>query len=960
MALSSSQLNKVKEVIKDFIDAGVVDRKENHSQYYSVELLKGIGWKLSDLVIDEVQKIKTGERPDILLKGTGGGTIFVIESKAPVESLDDRYKNKTFVEQLCNYIGSEGISWGILTNFKEWIIYNSHAFKASKTIYKTLTIIGKDKKVCCTDQELQDFFGLIENSSLNSKRGKLSEDAVYYPLQEEIKDEFFQNLKEWRKTLRNYLSKKERQLSIEDVDYQTQKILDRLIFMDVCYDKHIISQDILGSILFSHGIFYNELKIKFRELDEKFNSELFSIEKCDEFSIPNEIIEGIIRGINSIDFSKLSVHIIGEVYENYLGEILRTRSKKDKESESKEHLKRKSQGIFYTPDYIVNYIIEGTIGEKLNSCKTESEIEKVKVLDTACGSGSFLIRAFEVFYDAYKRVRAKKTEGIFDELNIRKKILLHNIFGVDLDERAVEIAKLNLLLKGLDGLQETNVGGRKILPNLSINIRCGNSIVSGKYEQANSKKDNQPQLNLIFEKTSAYLEDIEKLSDLKDEFYAEEENEAKDKIISKIHVYEDKINKYINAGLTKYFKNPDSIKPFNYEVAFCEVMKSGGFDFIIGNPPYINIKNQDPLQKEYIRQSYSYSKSSDIYVAFIEKGLNILKPNGRLCLIVPNKFFGADYGKPIRKYIQDGNVQIVKILDLKDEKVFATAMISTVVIDIKKSKTVIKPKLISQGQETEKDTLFDSQGKIQIEANDADTKIIQDLEKFQPLTKYADVRTGIMGFEYWKMQDIIKSNGTVNSKNLPIFTNGNLSRYCNSWASSEIKLYKDNYFKPTINLNSEYLNNNTIELFKKAPKIIVRGVSKEVAGIIDFEGAGMLVAVHSILPKKPSDIYYLLSIVNSNLINWFHLKTIYSIRIPQGSLKYPVSFFETIPIPEPDSKTRDALTKLVKEIITLNKSPEKNKSKIATTELEINELIYKLYSVSAKDRVAIEQFLSKR
>ncbi|MFN7910661.1 MAG: Eco57I restriction-modification methylase domain-containing protein [Bacteroidota bacterium] len=959
MALSAKQISKIKEHLKAFVDAGVIDRKENHSQYYSVEILKELGWKLSDLVIDETQKIKTGERPDILLIGSGGGTIFVIESKAPVESLDDRYKNKTFVEQLCNYIGSEGLSWGILTNFKEWRIYNSHAYKASKTIYKSLTIINKEKKVVCTDEQISDFFGLIENGFLNSKRGKLSDDAVYYPLQEEIKDEFFQNLKEWRKTLRSFLSKKEKNLAIEEVDFQTQKILDRLIFIDVCYDKKIISQDILGSILFSHRNFYDELKVKFRELDEKFNSELFSFEKCDEFDIPNEIMHGIIKGINRIDFSQLSVHIIGEVYENYLGEVLRSGKQKEKSTESKEHLKRKSQGIFYTPDYIVNYITETTIGERIKKCKSAKEIEKIKVLDTACGSGSFLIRAFELFYEGYKNLSPIKQVGIFDELNIRKKILLHNLFGVDFDERAVEIAKLNLLLKGLDGLEETYVVGRKILPNLSLNIRCGNSIVSGKYEDTNAKGDDQ--LSLLFNKGSEYHDDIEKLTELKDEFYKEEDNEAKDKIISKVHLFEEKINKYLNQDLKSYFKNVDAIKPFNYEVAFCEVMKSGGFDCIVGNPPYINIKNQDPQQKDYIRYNYSFSSSADLYVAFIEKGMNILRKDGRLCLIVPNKFFGADYGKPIRKYLQDGNVQIVKILDLKDEKVFATAMISTIVIDIKKTKTAIKTKLIHGETETIKESLFDSQGKIQIEASEADTTFIQHLEKNKPLSHYADVRTGIVGFEYWKMQDIIKSKGSINSKNVPIFTNGNLGRYINNWKNTEIKLYKDTYESPTINLDPKYLSVNTIALFKKAPKIIVRGVSQEVAAIIDTDGSGMLVAVHSIIPKKQSDIYYLLGIINSNLINWFHLKTIYSIRIPQGSLKYPVSFFETIPIPYLETtKIKEALEKLVKEMISLCKNPEKNKSKIDVTDLEINQLVYKLYSVSSEDQKSIETFLRDR
>ena len=433
MPISSIQISEIKKIIQAFIDDNSFYDLEDHVQAsYTIPILKILGWTPTNWKINTPQEIKTGKRPDILFKGSGGGTISVIESKGPNESLDGKYQTKSFTKQLCDYIGAEGVSWGVLTNFLEWRIYNPHSFSLNQSAFKYLQII-KDKKIFCTDNQLEDFFSLLEYRFLNNVKGKISKDAIYYPRQDEIREEFFQNLKEWRSDLRNYLFKEYKGLSTEEIDNQTQRILDRLIFIEVCFDKGIIHQDYLGAILFSEKSFYRELKVKFRLLDEKFNSEIFAKADCDDFDIEDNILKEILKGISRIDFSQLSVHIIGEVYENYLGELLKAGKNKITTAESKEQLKRKSQGIYYTPDYIVNYIVKNTVGELLNKCKTEKDVEKIKVIDPACGSGSFLIRAFEEFYQAYKRVRNKKQLDLFHELNVKKQILLHNLFGVDLN-----------------------------------------------------------------------------------------------------------------------------------------------------------------------------------------------------------------------------------------------------------------------------------------------------------------------------------------------------------------------------------------------------------------------------------------------------------------------------------------------------------------------------------------------
>jgi hypothetical protein len=337
--------------------------------------------------------------------------------------------------------------------------------------------------------------------------------------------------------------------------------------------------------------------------------------------------------------------------------------------------------------------------------------------------------------------------------------------------------------------------------------------------------------------------------------------------------------------------------------------------------------------------------------------------------IVPNKFFGANYGIRFRSYIKQ-NLSIDSIFDVKDEKVFEDAQISCVVViftNIKNSKT--KTLIINNKLNTKKhmDSVFDRDDKIQLDINIEESAIIEKIRKNKLLHDYADVRTGIMGFEYWKMKDIILSNGKINSKNVKLYTNGNVGRYEDKW-DTEILLYKSKYTKPTMRLEKDYLSENTIALFQNDNKIIVRGVSKRVVAFLDDKSSALLVAVHSVF----SEIYsnkYLLGIINSKLINWLHVKTEYSIRIPQGSLKYPVSFFQHLPIPHIDLSKKadkakyDNLIALVDQMLALKKREQAESvpqtktmigRQIAALDTQIDKAVYKLYGLTPEEIKIVE------
>jgi len=354
---------EISKLLENFKRENATDRKEDHIQtFFTIKLLELLGFSSANIIINEGQDVKTGNKPDILLLDDNQNTLLVVESKeaSKKESLNGRYKTKTFVEQLIGYCNAEGIVWGVLTNFIEWRVYSSfqnRLYKEKKYAFHDLLWRNANREdyvdILSDDGIL--FLNKLSKENLIKTQGRWDEDTIYYPKQEEIKQDFFEKLKKWRSLLRTSIHKAYSNIfSIDEIDIMTQKILDRLIFMDYCADNNVITQDKLHALLHSRQNKWIELKRIFLEMDEKFNAELFSPHICDNLKIPDETIIPIVEQLSAINFKRISVHIIGEVYENYLGEILKASQKQISINEKAAVSRKKSQGIYYTPDFIVN------------------------------------------------------------------------------------------------------------------------------------------------------------------------------------------------------------------------------------------------------------------------------------------------------------------------------------------------------------------------------------------------------------------------------------------------------------------------------------------------------------------------------------------------------------------------------------------------------------------------------
>ena len=439
----------------------------------------------------------------------------------------------------------------------------------------------------------------------------------------------------------------------------------------------------------------------FHKVNEDFNGEIFKPHLSEEIKIDSEILARIIKRLyppeSPYRFDVIGVELLGSIYERYLGNTIRLTPKQVKVEEKPEV--RKAGGVYYTPKYIVDYIVKNTVGKVIEG-KSPKQIEKIRILDPACGSGSFLIGAFQYLIDYHtqwylehpeQEVRhAHPSLDFMREVHTdpdgskrlsvyrKAKILRHNLFGVDIDPQAVEITMMSLYLKALEGEQSKLPAKQHLLPELKYNIMCGNSLIG----------------------PDIYDQGV---------LFAEEER--------------DRINAFdwnfvpsvapsgrcagLTAGLMLYRRSMSAATTPDRRTTLAErrsaadpapqpsppsigqVMQDGGFDVVIGNPPYIRIqamKEWAPVEVEFYKDHYKSASSGnyDIYVVFVEKGLSLLNEKGKLGFICPHKFFNAQYGAPLRKLLSEGK-NLAHVVHFGDQQVFEGATTYTCLLFLEKN-----------------------------------------------------------------------------------------------------------------------------------------------------------------------------------------------------------------------------------------------------------------------------------
>ena len=471
-----------------------------------------------------------------------------------------------------------------------------------------------------------------------------------------VDDEFLKQLEHWRSILAKNIALRNKDISQNELNYAVQRTVDRILFLRISEDRGVEKKISLKDLINEKDI-YSELCKLFLEADDRYNSGLFHFKKennrptpPDELSLNlnldskvlKEILAGLYYPICPYEFSIIPVELLGQVYEQFLGKEI-CLSEKGRVTVVEKPLVKKAGGVFYTPSYIVEKIVKDTIGTYLKG-KTPRQVSDLKILDPACGSGSFLLGAYDFLLnwhlDWYLSNKGKSKNKItsttdgHDVLttNEKKRILLNNIFGVDIDAQAVETTKLSLYLKVLEG--ETNESVQKqlslfherALPDIGDNIKCGNSLVRQDIDLASV--------------------DLE----------------------------------------TKY-----KINPFQFDTEFKSVFnrKKKGFDFIIGNPPYLRVQGLNEFHGNeiayYSNKYKSAVKRYDMYLLFIERSFELLNSTGDLGFICPHKFTIADFGSGIRSFLIEKSA-IQKMISFDYNLIFDKASTYTCLLFLSKKK----------------------------------------------------------------------------------------------------------------------------------------------------------------------------------------------------------------------------------------------------------------------------------
>ncbi len=962
----------------------------------------------------------------------GGVMKFIVETKKPSVKIADDAKSAL---QVRRYAWNAKLTLNILTNFEEWAIYdcrirpetNDASIKGRikyfsyKDIVKEWDYLSSIFTKTAIQQGSFDAYA----SEAKGKKGTASVD-----------DTFLSEIEEWRDRLAKNLAIRNTALSVDELNDAVQKTIDRIIFLRICEDRGIEKYETLKKVLEGPNT-YKQLCALFLDADERYNSGLFHFreekgnpEKPDEYTLTLKIDDKTLKDLikrlyypeSPFEFSVMPPAILGHVYEQFLGKVIRLTEGHQARVEYKPEVK-KAGGVFYTPEYIVDYIVKHTVGELVKD-KTPKEVSKIRVLDPACGSGSFLLGAYQYLLDWHRDwyinnlVHVVKDKGAtspevkallppdargYENLPIykasnggesrvrsdwnlttaeRKRILLNNIYGVDIDRQAVEVTKLSLLLKVLEEENEETVSKQlklfkeRALPSLHQNIKCGNSLIG----------------------TDIYSD-------------------------GKVTFDHHDVVKRINA--------------FDWDREFPEIMRNGGFDAVIGNPPYIRIqtmKEWAPQEVNYYKDRYISAKKGnyDIYIIFVERGLLLINNNGFLGYILPNKFFNAKYGDSLRKIIANRK-NLREIVHFGHQQVFDNATTYTCLLflsnklrnefslikvenllswksdnsrAVKENRTIgaiqgeawnfifgdesklfakldsLPVKLenvcdrIFQGIKTSADKIYivnrvsSEDENIKIFSPEKNQEYLVEKSLFHPLIKGGDGRRyyitkpgRLILFPYQKERD---SMSLIPEKKLK-------EQYPLTWNYlSENKKYLENRENGKMKGDKwyAYIYPKNLDIIS-SPKIftpdLIANVSFSFDNTGDFFFTGGASGGYGLIVSSQYSREYILGIINSRLLNWF-LRNI-STSFRGGWFSAESRFIRQLPIclidiSDPADKARhDKMVALVKRMLSLHEQLPDIKidhdkklieQQIEITDREIDRLVYELYGLTEEEIKIVE------
>ncbi|MCT4367040.1 MAG: N-6 DNA methylase [Synechococcaceae cyanobacterium MAG-AL2] len=871
---------------------------------------------------------RTGKKKADYSFNLDGKPMFFVEAKDPYVNIEE---NKHVAFQLRSYCWNAKVPVGILTDFEEFAIYDGR-YEPKTTDSTNVARIKYFKFKEYVDQwhEIAGLFSKesVSTGSLDGYISKVKLKKGVLPVDEVL----LKDMESWRKILAVSIASLNPKLSRREINFAVQRTIDRIVFLRICEDRGTEPYGKIKSLKKKSDIYSGLMKL-FRAADQKYNSGIFCLkpekgrlEGVDTLSadlkIGDEVLKSIIERLyypSPYNFAVMPGDILGQIYERFLGKVIEVGSDRKVSVEEKPEV-RKAGGVYYTPTYIVDYIVKNIIG-KLVEGKTPTQVAKMRFLDPACGSGSFLIQAYQYVLDWHltwyssndseKHMKGKRPALVKDRkgnvrlsIDTRKQILLNNIFGVDIDFQAVEVSKLSLLLKVLEGeddltMQQLSLFKQRALPDLGENIKCGNSLIGSDFYEGQ-------QINLFDE----------------DEMYR--------------------------------------INPFDWKSGFSEIMGNGGFDAVIGNPPYVRPHNIEPEIKNYFWCHFStFLKKSDLYCCFFEKGITLLRQGGRFGFIVSNGWLRLDSFQELRQMLLR-ETAIHTIIDFTGN-VFETANVKTLIVIFKRQtggetsliKTAVTPPTSNPSSITFNNisqSLFINTYKqiFDLSINPKTEQIKAKLAAIgDPLGHNYGISFGLKTGDDSVFLTTIKKD----DDHKPLLRGANIHRYSKEFNGEYVW-----YVLVKMKEHRKTARPGNAERFEQA-KILIRDTGSDLEGTYDDEHYYVKdVLVVSQKDIDTHDLKYLCGILNSQLMRFYYETSFPTLHVQRDELaSLPIRRLDFTKSSEQQQHQRMIL--LVENMLELHKRlagglipiPQAKtliERQIEATDRQIDQLVYKLYDLN--------------
>ncbi|MBV6395677.1 MAG: hypothetical protein HFACDABA_01256 [Anaerolineales bacterium] len=903
--------------------------------------------------------------------GRGDKFDFLVEAKKPSVKIES---NQDAAFQIRRYGWSAKLPINILTDFEHFAVYDCRAKPSynDKAATGRILLIHYKEYVERWD-EIASIFS--PEAVRQGSFARYAEGTKKKRGTADVDDAFLQEIERWRELLAKNIALRNEEIDIAGLNYTVQMTIDRIVFLRICeergiepenqlldlltpsafgtspkFDKSNSGSDSKAGVEFGggrEGVVYRELCELFKRADTKYNSGLFHFKqekeqasRADDLTLGLDIDDKVLKDIISnlyypkspYAFLYIPADILGQVYERFLGKVIRLTAGHNAKVEEKPEV-RKAGGVYYTPTYIVDYIVKNTVGQIVN-LSTPAKVAKLKIVDPACGSGTFLLGAYQFLLDwhlnwyvnddAEKWEKSKaiwKVESGYKLTTSKKKeILLNNIHGVDIDAQAVEVTKLSLLLKVLENASgQLGLGMERVLPDLGNNIKCGNSLIGFDYFEGQLSPD--------------------------------EEERAR-------------------------------VNPFDWKNEFKDVFAKGGFDAVIGNPPYgayLYENDKNYIVSNYVCQNYQL----DTYLLFLERAIkNLLRENGCFGMIIPNPWITNLLQTSTRKFVVE-STRVSEIVHFTFP-VFKKVTVDTQVVILQKglqkqwkpAATIVDdPEDLITGENITR--IIHDQDKwralsgnvINIFMTEKDLAVAEQVKRVSvELQSLFEINVGIKPYQTGKGVPP-QSKQTV--ENRPFDSDRKKgSSFRLYLRGSDIKRYEINPLEPRYIKYGVWLAEPRPAANFDAPeKIVMRQTGDSIVAALDVEQYLCLNNMHVIVPKDIShSVKYVLGVLNSNLVNWYY----HSLNPELGEAlaevkktnvaKLPI---HTINFSDPAEKAQhDKMVSLVEAMLALHKSlaaaqspaeKERLERQIQVTDKEIDSLVYELYGLTEEEIKIVEE-----